>query len=197
MLAVPYFEKRLYELDENDVTPQNVIDLATQIELEIQGMRAGRPLLSVPHILADESAAYYHGYVLAEMSVHQTRKHFETKYGYIVDNPNVGKDLTEVYWKPGNSVIFLDLVKELTGNPLTAAAWVEKLQVSTSDVLVSEKKHYEEAIANGPRFNRGSAVDLDMQVLLVHGDQVIADSNNGGLLLACSTYKEWISTLSN
>jgi hypothetical protein len=33
----------------------------------------------VPHILADESAAYYHGYVLAEMSVQQTRKHFEKK----------------------------------------------------------------------------------------------------------------------
>ena len=25
--------------------------------------------MSVPHILADESSAYYHGYVLAEMSV--------------------------------------------------------------------------------------------------------------------------------
>ena len=43
------------------------------------GNRAARPMLSVPHILADESAAYYHGYVLAEMSVHQTRKHFEQK----------------------------------------------------------------------------------------------------------------------
>ena len=44
-----------------------------------KGNRASRPLLSVPHILADESAAYYHGYILAEMSVHQTRKHFLEK----------------------------------------------------------------------------------------------------------------------
>ena len=46
--------------------------------------------MSVPHILADESSAYYHAYVLAEMSVHQTRAHFKRKYGAMVDNPKVG-----------------------------------------------------------------------------------------------------------
>lgn len=45
--------------------------------------------MSVPHILADESSAYYHAYVLAEMSVHQTRAHFKRKYGAMVDNPKV------------------------------------------------------------------------------------------------------------
>lgn len=45
--------------------------------------------MSVPHILADESSAYYHAYVLAEMSVHQTRAHFKRKYGEMVDNPKV------------------------------------------------------------------------------------------------------------
>ena len=61
MLAVPYFEKRLYELPEDEVTPEKVQQLADSVEREIQGGLAGRPLLSVPHILADESAAYYHG----------------------------------------------------------------------------------------------------------------------------------------
>ena len=50
----------------------------------------------MPHILADESSAYYHGYVLAEMSVHQTRDYFQSKYDSIADNPEVGKELTEV-----------------------------------------------------------------------------------------------------
>lgn len=45
--------------------------------------------MSVPHILADESSAYYHAYVLAEMSVHQTRAHFKRKYGALVDNDKV------------------------------------------------------------------------------------------------------------
>lgn len=43
-----------------------------------------------------QSSAYYHGYVLAEMSVHQTRAHFKAKYGSLADNPAIGKDLTEV-----------------------------------------------------------------------------------------------------
>ena len=59
-------------------------------------LRVCRPLLAVPHILADESSAYYHGYVLAEMSVHQTRAYFKSKYGSIADNAEVGKELTDV-----------------------------------------------------------------------------------------------------
>ena len=37
MLAVPYFEKALYELAEDDVTPEKVSALADKIELELQG----------------------------------------------------------------------------------------------------------------------------------------------------------------
>jgi hypothetical protein len=195
MLAVPYFEKRLYELPVDEATPSRVIQLAAEVEVDIQGMRAARPLLSVPHILADESAAYYHGYVLAEMSVHQTRKHFETKYGSIIDNPNVGKDLAEVYWRPGNSVGFLDLVKNLTGSELSSESWVEKLQADIEDVLLSEKSAYNRAVTEGPRFRKGADVDLDMRIVLVHGDAVIADSSTSGLAAACDAYKSWVQSI--
>lgn len=195
MLAVPFFEKRLYELADEDVTPENVIQLATDIEVEIQGCRSARPMMSVPHILLDESAAYYHGYVLAEMSVHQTRKHFQDKYGFIVDNERVGEDLKEVYWKPGNSAKFLDLVKELTGSDLSSAAWVEKLQQNMEDVLVSERAAYDKAVQEGPKFPAGSSVDLDMRVMLVHGDEVVSDSNEAGLAAACKKFKGWVKTL--
>merc|ERR550514_439996 len=119
MLAVPYFEKALYEMPEDEVTAEKVQALADETEEKIQGGLAGRPLLSVPHILSDESSCYYHGYVLAEMSVHQTRAHFLETEGYIVDNPKVGPTLTQAYWQPGNSASFLDLVQGLTGKPLT------------------------------------------------------------------------------
>jgi len=69
MLAVPYFEKALYELADADVTPERVTALADDVETALQGGLASRPLLSVPHILSDEASCYYHGYVLAEMSV--------------------------------------------------------------------------------------------------------------------------------
>ena len=103
MIAVPYFEKALYEMDEKDLTPENVLKVADEVEMKIQGGLAGRPLMSVPHILADESSCYYHGYVFAEMAVHQTREYFfKTGDGTIVDNPRVGKELIENYWVHGS-----------------------------------------------------------------------------------------------
>jgi hypothetical protein len=36
MLAVPYFEKALYELPEDQLSVQAVLDLADKIEVEIQ-----------------------------------------------------------------------------------------------------------------------------------------------------------------
>ncbi len=34
--------------------------------------------------------------------------------------------------------------------------------------------------------------DLGMRILLVHGDEVVADSSEGGLAHACNTYRDWI-----
>ena len=62
------------------------------------------------------------------MSVHQTREYFKNKYGYIVDNPNVGPDITSAYWVHGNSRPFLDLVKDLTGKELSGDAWIDALK---------------------------------------------------------------------
>jgi oligoendopeptidase F len=63
MLAVPYFEKALYEMPEEDVTAESIKALADKVEVVIQGGLSARPLLSVPHILSDEASCYYHGYV--------------------------------------------------------------------------------------------------------------------------------------
>ena len=47
MLAVPYFEKALYEMPEDGLTAASVLELADKIEKNIQGGLGGRPLLSV------------------------------------------------------------------------------------------------------------------------------------------------------
>lgn len=54
MLAVSYFEKALYELPESEVTPEKLVALADEVERRVQGGLSPRPLMSVPHILADE-----------------------------------------------------------------------------------------------------------------------------------------------
>eukprot|EP01062_Namystynia_karyoxenos_P061543 TRINITY_DN538_c0_g1_i3.p1 TRINITY_DN538_c0_g1~~TRINITY_DN538_c0_g1_i3.p1 ORF type:complete len:1162 (+),score=300.58 TRINITY_DN538_c0_g1_i3:76-3561(+) len=161
--------------------------------LKIQGGPATRPIMSVPHILEDESCCSYQGYILAEMSVQQTRAHFLSKYGRLVDEPRIGADLTEHYWKAGNSAPFLDLVQQLTGKPLSADAWVESLQEPLDIRLAHEKADYDAAVKAGPKFERGTSVDLGVLLRFLHGDEVIADSAaDGGLAAACRKFKEWI-----
>jgi Zn-dependent oligopeptidase len=199
MLAVPYFEKALYELPEAELTAENLQKLAAETEERIQGGPSPRPLLTVPHILADESSCYYQGYVLAEMAVHQTRAHFAKAFGRVVDEPRVGAALRTAYWAPGNGAAFLDLVSGLTGAPLAADAWVAELQRDTEAVVREERKEYEAALAAGPALPPGGGADLRMRVVLVHGAETIADSGPPGgddaaqrFAAANGTFKRWV-----
>eukprot|EP00444_Apocalathium_aciculiferum_P040251 CAMPEP_0183536888 /NCGR_PEP_ID=MMETSP0371-20130417/28553_1 /TAXON_ID=268820 /ORGANISM="Peridinium aciculiferum, Strain PAER-2" /LENGTH=340 /DNA_ID=CAMNT_0025737537 /DNA_START=58 /DNA_END=1080 /DNA_ORIENTATION=- len=182
LVAPCYFERALYELPEDEVTVERIQSLAEEVERRIQGGASPRPLLAVPHILADESSCYYHGYVLAEMSVFQTRAYFLEKHGHIVDNPAIGPALTEKYWVPGNSAMFLDLVEGLTGKPLSGEAWVSHLKEPVKETLKRERSDYDEAVKNGPAVS--GDIDLDMRVRIVDGDEVITDSQQTGSFAA-------------
>lgn len=194
MIAVPYFEKVLYELPDEEVTVDKVNALAREVELDIQGGLSARPLLSVPHILSDESSCYYHGYVLAEMAVHQTREFFLNKHGSLTDNPNIGPELAEVMWKPGNSEAFLDLVDRLTGNPLSSDAWVAALRQPLDELLIEEKEAYQEACdGHGSSTGGDEDVNLDMRIRLVDGDTVLADTDQEGSFLAtCKKFEDYV-----
>jgi len=194
MIAVPYFEKALYELPDEEVTANKVNALARQLELDIQGGLSARPLLSVPHILSDESSCYYHGYVLAEMAVHQTRQFFLNKHGSLTDNPNIGPELAEVMWKPGNSEAFLDLVDRLTGKPLSSDAWVAVLRQPLDELLIEEKEAYQEVCSeDGSSTGDDDDVNLDMRIRLVDGDTVLADTDKEGSFLAtCKRFENYV-----
>jgi hypothetical protein len=58
MLAVPHFEKALYELPDANVMPARVQALADEIECQcqLQSGLASRPQLSVAHIISDEAS---------------------------------------------------------------------------------------------------------------------------------------------
>uniref|UniRef100_A0A7S2MC90 Peptidase M3A/M3B catalytic domain-containing protein n=1 Tax=Helicotheca tamesis TaxID=374047 RepID=A0A7S2MC90_9STRA len=202
MLAVSYFEKALYELPEEEVTTERIQTLADEIENKIQGGLSPRPVLSVPHIVSDEASCYYQGYTLAEMSVHQTRAYFKKKYGYIVDNPNVGPTLTKAYWECGNSRLFLDLVRDLTGKDLSGEDWTDALKESMEERITREKEEYDEAIrqnattAQQDEQKEREDIDLKMAVKFVDGDLLIADStkSKGGLLGACKEFEEFVAS---
>ena len=56
MLAVPYFEKALYEMDASELSAEAILALADKVERDIQGGLSARPLLTVPHLLSDEAS---------------------------------------------------------------------------------------------------------------------------------------------
>lgn len=191
MLAVPFFERALYELPEHEVTAERIVKLADEVELKVQGGLAARPLLSVPHILSDESSCYYHGYVLAEMSVHQTRDYFMRVHGSIVDNPKVGEVLTASYWRVGNAEMFFDLVERLTGKPLTGDCWVKELEEDIETKIKTERAAYEQAVKLANPRECGE-VDLGMCMRLVDGDTVIAESGGTSFLQACTKFQDYV-----
>jgi Zn-dependent oligopeptidase len=191
MLAVPYFEKALYEMDDAALSADAIAALADSVEAQLQGGLGPRPLLSVPHILSDEASCYYHGYVLAEMAVHQTRAFFHARDGYIVDNPSVGPTLRDAYWRPGNSEPFLGLVERLTGAPLTGAAWTDELKRDLEAVVADERAAYEKAIKQAKAC--ASSIDLDMRIKIVDGDEVIADTAaEGSFLDTCAKFEAYV-----
>ena len=194
LLLVPYAEKALYEMKDPELSSSRVLDTFREIERSFLCLSSSpRPVLSIPHLLANESSAYYHGYVLAQMAVYQTRDYFLKKYEHIVDNPHIGRDLEEKYWAPGNSRGFLELVKELTGEPFSAAATVRLVNRSHEDVSRATRSalaHEREIPAfTGP-------VELGAKISLVHGDELVATNARGETLDAMERqFAAWLSSM--
>jgi hypothetical protein len=177
ILNVCYVEKAIYEMSDAQLKPENILKSIREIENRLLLLNESpRPTLSVPHLLSGESSAYYHGYVLAEMAVHQTRAFFLERDGYLLDNPQVGPDLARHYWKPGNSRTFLQLVQDLTGKPFSAEAIVKNINKSLEQV----KAEAEAAVAREKQipFPQGP-IDLDARIALIHGDELIASNHHG------------------
>jgi hypothetical protein len=119
------------------------------------------------------------------MAVHQNRRAFRRLLGThdITDRPEVGALLSGGYWKAGNTIPYLKMVERVTGEPLSADAWVEELETPLEEVLAQEKADYVAALAKGPRFLPGDPLvekKLDVRVEMVHGALTIGDSEQDG-----------------
>ena len=112
-----------------------------------------------------------------------------------MNNPAVGASLTKAYWEAGNSEMFLDLVKGLTGTPLTCDAWVHHLEEDIEAKIAQEQVDYAWAVSQPTPGSSDSAVSLDMRMQVMDGDQVLADSeSDGGFLQACTRFEEFVKT---
>ncbi|CAJ1897696.1 M3 family metallopeptidase [Aeromonas veronii] len=185
---VAYFERDLYAMDEAERTPEAVLALARQWERKILGVESPRPLLAIPHLLNQESACAYHGYLLALMAVEQTRAYFLKRDGYLTDNPRIGPDLAAHYWGPGNGMSHDETLRSLTGEGFSAVPLAEACNLS-ADEAWQQAKACMAAAQQRPAAGEGSPLDAHIRV--VHGAELIADNSESETRMLAD-FEAWI-----
>jgi Zn-dependent oligopeptidase len=187
--VVPYFESALYQLSGDDLTPDAVLKLARATEMRVLGIESPRPLLAIPHLLNQESAASYQGYLLALMAVAQTRAHFLNEFGFLTDNPAIGPALSAHYWEPGNSVDHNSMLRSLTGDGFSARHLAEECNDSVEQAC----SRAEEAMraAGARRYPETGVPTLDAHIRIVHGSELLADSADGEEAM-CDRFEKWV-----
>nr|WP_295768871.1 M3 family metallopeptidase [Rhodoferax sp.] len=190
ILVVPYFERAMYQMADDELTPDAVLALARATELRILGVAVGpRPLLAIPHLLNQESAASYHGYLLANMAVYQTRAYFERTYGYLTDNPAIGPALSQHYWARGNSISHNDTLLSLTGESFNAMYLADSCNHSVDEAWADAQAKM--AAATTRSYPPAPAPDLDATIRIVHGAELIADNSESDQAM-CQQFERWV-----
>jgi hypothetical protein len=187
--VVPYFESALYQMADEDLTPERVLALARETEVRVLGVESPRPLLAIPHLLNQESAASYQGYLLASMAVSQTRAHFLDEFGYVTDNPAIGPALSAHYWEPGNSVDHHRMLRGLTGGGFSARHLAEDCNATAEEACTRAEASMRAATAR--RYPDAVPASLDAEIRIVHGDTVIADTSEGEAAM-CDRFEGWV-----
>jgi hypothetical protein len=192
LAVVPYFESALYALGDAALTADTVLALARKTEVRLLGMESPRPLLAIPHLLNQESAASYQGYLLANMAVYQTRAFFLRRHGYLTDNAAIGPALAEHYWAPGNSVDHDTTLRSLTGEGFAARYLAEECNKSPDEAWAAAQATMAAAVARSALSNdQDEATSLDAHIRVVHGAELVADSSNGEDAM-CSRFEAWV-----
>ncbi len=190
ILLVAYFERAVYSLSEDQLTEENLTQLARKIEHNILGLKVSpRPLLSIPHLLADEAACSYQGYLLAHMAVYQTRDFFMRQFGYLTDNPEIGPLLAKHYWNPGNSLNHDATIRNLTGEGFNAKYLAKVCNLSVAEAWSGEL----ERIENMKHREQDKVKPLNAKIKIVDGDKVLA-SNEASDETMCNQFETYIKT---
>jgi Zn-dependent oligopeptidase len=187
--VVPYFESALYQMSESDLTPEAVLALARETEVRVLGIESPRPLLAIPHLLNQESAASYQGYLLAYMAVSQTRAHFLREHGYLTDNPAIGPALSAHYWEPGNSIDHDRMLRGLTGEGFSARDLADDCNASVEEARTRAEETMTSAVAR--HYPAHVPRSLDAHIRIVHGAELIADSTDGEERM-CDRFEAWV-----
>lgn len=188
ILVVPYFERALYLLSDDELTPERVTKLARDTEQQILALECSpRPLMAIPHLLSDEASCAYQGYLLAHMAVYQTRSYFTKKFGYLTDNPEIGPLLAEHYWHAGNSVNHNGTIQRLTGEGFNAKYLADECNLSAEQAWAVEQQKIE--LLNSRK--RSEISPLQASITIVDGSTELA-SNTQSNDEMCQQFESYI-----
>jgi len=186
--SVMEFEKRVYE--SKNITTEKIMSIAKQTSKKFFDYKDDTiSLLNIPHIYSWESACSYHGYGLAELGLEQWRQYFYDKYGYIVDNPQVGKEMSKV-WKLGSSKTFPEFIKLATGKKLSSKSFINTTTRPVNKRIALAKKRIARMEAVKQYIK---PVNLNASIKMVHGKKVIADNKKSFEDMA-RKYGAWLKT---
>ena len=188
ILVVPYFEWAVYSSEEDQLTAEKLTLLARQTEQRILGIATSpRPLLAIPHLLSQESACSYQGYLLAHMAVYQTRAYFTNKFGYLTDNPSIGPLLAQHYWRPGNSISHDATLRSLTGEGFSAEYLAKSCNLTSEQAWQIERQKMLAALQR----TTPKAASLNASISIIDGEQLIANNQCSDSEL-CSQFEDYI-----
>jgi hypothetical protein len=186
--SVMNFEKSVYE--EKKLTEKKLRAIAKTVYSDHADPSVGSyRLLSIPHIYSWESSCAYQGYGLAQLALTQWRDYFYKKYDYIVDNPNVGKEMTKM-WTYGSSETFSDCVKMATGKKLSAKPYINSITASLPSVLKKSEQKIER-LKKVRMYKKD--INLNAEIKMVHGKETIA-TNKKGFIAMSQKYATWLET---
>ena len=184
--AVMSFERDIYEA--KNLTEKKVLSIAKRnFKKYFDRSEDSLWLLAVPHIYSFDSSCSYHGYGLAELTLSQWKEVMYKKYGHIVDNKNVGKDMRET-WKLAASKTFPEFVKLATGKKLSPNAFIKKVTRSKKQILATAKKRI--AVMETIKKPTGK-INLKSDITMVHGTKKICN-NKKSFEDMSEKYAKWI-----
>ena len=188
IIMVCAFEKDIYEA--KNLTSEKVVTLAKKhFKLHTDRSVDSLSILEVPHLYSWESACSYHGYGLAVLALSQWREYFFKKYGYIVDNPNIGKEMAKV-WQYGGSKPFPEFVKLATGKKLSANAYLTTATMPLAKKLTIAKECIA-TLAKKPALTKEP--NLNAVIQITSGKKLIVD-NKKGINAMAKKYTVWLKT---
>ncbi len=186
VLFVATFEREVYEL--KSPSASEVIELAKKNYRKYYDFSEDSlAALNVPHLYAWESSCSYHGYGLAEIALSQWREYFYKKYGYIVDNPQVGKEM-KLVWQLGASRNFNDCIKLATGKKISSSALIKEITLPAEKVIQQAKKRLKR-METVKKYTK--TVDLKAEIRMVHGKKEIANNKISFETMA-NKYSAWV-----